>query len=1367
MRLRLVQHPHLSSNHNLSSTHLVFRQRCLLSYVESLSTQELQSTARSSVESYFLSPMQEGMLFHSLHQPSAGFDIEQLVCSLPEHIESTALKWAAEQVVNRHAVFRTSFKWLLVREPIQVVEATADVTFVSDDLSGFPPMVQTEQVERYLEDDRRKGFAMDRAPLTRFALFRLAEQHYKLIWTFHHALLDGRSFVTILNELFALYEARRESRELHLPPPIPYGGYIEWLKRRDPALSEGYWRETLKGFRQATPLVALDGAGVESGHGEEEIRLPEAITDALRKIAAREEVTLNTVVQGAWALLLGRYSNSDDVVCGVTRACRGTFPDAASIVGVFINTLPLRVSIRSGVSLFPWLRQIRTSQLSVRDHELTPLISIQGWSDVARGTPLFESIIVFDNYLLNSRMQAQGGPWAKREVHLRERTNFPLTLYGYGEAELILRLSYDKKRFSFASIRRTLGHLRTVLTAVAGDLNQPITELPLLTEQEQRQILLDWNETSLDYSREKRIHDLFEDQAQRTPEALSVIFRDHHLTYRELSTRANQLARHLEQAGVKPGDRVAICLRRSHKLLVALMATLKAGCAYVPLDPPYPMARIEYVLSDANVAVVITEEGLRDRIGASGAPMISIDTDASIIERHSGDQLSRVFPSETLAYLIYTSGSTGKPKGVMVSHRNVGNFFAAMDRTIGEAGPGVWLAVTSISFDISVLELFWTLAHGFRLVVQEETSDLVAPDASIAGAGYSIPEQISKHRVTHLQCTPSLARMLLDLPGGRSAIGSLRMLLVGGEALAPSIAEELCNTGVGQIFNMYGPTETTIWSTMDRIRGADVTIGRPIANTSVFVLDGDNHPVPVGVPGELYIGGEGVTQGYWNRPELTNERFIQLPFPNHQRVYRTGDLVKYFPDGRLDFLGRVDQQVKIRGHRIELSEIEAVLGEHPYVRGSIVTSADDRHGGKLLVAHIVGRDGSPVSQTDLRQFLSERLPAYMVPGAYAFHDVFPLTPNGKIDRGALASSPINESVTAEAFSAPNGEIERRLAAIWEDVLNTRPIGTRDNFFQLGGHSLLITHLGNRIEQEFGRRLSMADVFQTPTIEGMAALLRKAGVLGSECRVFSLQPGSSRPPFICLGAGPFFLPLAQAIGEDQPFCGVDLNSLRASHLTSPYQLEEIAGHVKKAIRKFQPGGPYFLGGWCLFGVLMYETARQMLAEGDEVALLVMIDSPNLAYEKSLTPLGRLNSRMHKLAFHLRELAQTQARKIPEFVKHQIRIGRNEMRVRRDQNRANLHKLSSDPGYDFERAFQIASRCYNPPSYSGRVMMLQTTERPSSLHWDLGNRWRHLITQMEVIDVPAGHAEMFQDPHVRVLAKHMKARLTQPGLENSSL
>lgn len=1410
------------------------------------------------LRSYNLAPTQEGMLFHHIQDPKSGVDLEQLVCSLHESIESDCLLQACREMLARHEVFRTSFQWENLAKPMQVVAAEVSTPFEFVDLSHLPIESAQEQFNRYLETDRTAGFDLTEAPLTRFALFKFNAENYKLVWTIHHTALDGRSFPLILNELFGVYDARRAGTKIELPELRPYADYISWLETADLAKAESFWREYLRGFTLANQVPALDGTDSnESGRGELEIALSEETTAALRNFAAQEGFTVNTVVQGAWALLLGRYSGSADVVFGATRACRNFAPDAASMVGTFINTLPVRVHIDNDLQLVGWLKQLRASQREIREHEHTSLASLQSWSEVPRGAPLFESILVFDNYDLTRKMQSQGGKWTSREVRLRERTNYPLTLYGYADSKLILKLAYDGQRFNAASIRRMLGHLTTILEAMSAGANIALSRLPFLTAQEERQ-LEDWNRTSVEYSRLPRIHDLIEAQAQQSPEAVALVFRDQSCTYRELDSRANQLARLLGSLGVQPGDRVGVSMERSIEMLVALLATMKAGAAYVPLDPAYPAERIKYVLSDAHVTVILTQEKLRPLVAEFAPTVVALDSESELIATCGNQPVERAFSSESAAYVIYTSGSTGKPKGVMVSHRNVVNFFVGMDQRFGKDGPGVWLAVTSISFDISVLELFWTLSRGFRVVIQEDNFDLPASSAGLsAGAksidfslfyfasdehqtgdkyrlllegakiadqggfsaiwtperhfhafgglyanpaitsaalamitrnlqiragsvvvalhdpirvaeewamvdllskgrvgmsvasgwhdrdfvfapanyaerkkimlrdlevvrslwrgesiqrlngsgkevsisiyprpiqpelpiwitsggdpqtvqlagdmganllthllgqsledlktkigiyrkafkqsgkagrgyvslmlhafvgktdeevegvvrtpfcnylkssvdlmkqvvkglgeefsanalspddmaslidhafhryfatsglfgtvdsclamvqklkdidvdevaclvdfgietetvlrsledlrelsvranrsvemGYSIPEQIFRHRVTHMQCTPSLARMLLANAAGREGLGALHKLLVGGEALPASLAIELQQVSPAEIYNMYGPTETTIWSTMEKLDtpAREVTIGRPIANTTVFVLDASQRPVPVGVPGELYIGGDGVVLGYLNRPELTAERFVRLPF-NHERVYRTGDLVKYLPDGRIQFLGRVDHQVKIRGHRIELEEIEAALRQHPTVGDAIVSAVEHQTEGSVLVAYVVKRDQASPQAAELRQFLAAQLPAYMVPGSYAVLEAFPRTPNGKTDRKRLPHPDIIRE--QKPVVAPRSPVEQKLAAIWREALHVDQVGIHDNFFELGGHSLTAVVVTGKIRMAFASTFPLQAVLDKPTIAQLSDEVERLVAAGG-------QQKPARPPIV--------------------------------------------------------------------------------------------------------------------------------------------------------------------------------------------------------------------------------------------------------------
>ena len=1409
--------------------------------------------------SYRLSPMQEGMLFHHLQAPASGVNVEQLLCSLHESVQVDALMKAWEKIVERHAVMRTSFQWEDCTQPLQIVHDRVDLPFKVTDWRELVADGQKEELDRYLKDDRAAGFEWDRAPLMRVALFQLADDDYKLVWSFHHALLDGRSFHVVLNEVFQVYDASRQDQELQFPAVRPYADYLRWLEALDLSKAEHYWGSVLKDFSAATPLPSAEVGGDGAGSGEQEIRLSEKTTEALVRLCKREGLTLNTAVQGAWGLLLSRYAGSKDVVFGATRACRSFSEDAASMVGTFINTLPVRVAISDEMLMFDWLRQIRASQIAAREYEHTPLALIQSWSGVTPGTPLFESILVFENYLLNSKMHSQTLNWKGREVYLLERTNYPLTLYGYAEPELILKFSYHTNRFDGSSVGRMLGHLRTVLEAFARDRNVPLSDLAILTEGEQHQLLEDWNQTSLNYPREKRIHDLIEQQAARSPESVAVVFRDQQITCGDLNARANQLARFLLDQGLQPEDRVGILMQRSIDMMIALLAVLKAGGAYVPLDSSYPAERLRLVLSDARVPIVLTQANLRDSVSAQGARLIAVDVDWPEISGCSSVPIETQFSSDNLAYVIYTSGSTGKPKGVMVTHRNVVNFFTAMDQKLGPQAKGVWLAVTSIAFDISVLELFWTLASGFRVILQEENYDFPAsgkaisstpatpidfslfyfasdesqggdkyrllmegarfadqhgfsaiwtperhfhafgglfPNPSVTSAalamitknvriragsvvlplhdpvrvaeewavvdqlsqgrvgisfasgwhdrdfvfapenypdrkkimlrdmetvralwrgesivrrsgsgkevkvslfprpvqaelpvwltaggdpqtfrmagesgvnllthllgqslddlkakiaiyrdgfqksgmpgnghvtlmlhafvgnsdeevealvrtpfcnylkssvdlmkqvakglgeefqnvtlteadlsaliehafdryfrtsglfgtpetclaivqklkemgveeiaclvdfgidsetvlnnlenlrslaeksnqpvelGYSIPEQIVRHRVTHMQCTPSLARMIVDTAAGRQGLGLLQKLLIGGEALPVSLKNELHQSGPNELWNMYGPTETTIWSTMEKLdaQSETVSIGRPIANTSVFVLDEKQRPVPIGVPGELYIGGDGVVRGYLNREDLTAERFVALPLlTNAGRVYRTGDLVRYRPDGRLDFLGRLDHQVKIRGHRVELGEIEAALSSHPGVREVIVSAADDADGTKILVAYMT-KSNSDLPGMELRRFLEARLPSYMVPSTFVFLDAIPLTPNGKIDRQRL---PRPELAGRDRPAAPpRNAMETTLGHLWEEALRVQNVGIHDNFFELGGHSLTAIEITARIRTAFSVAMPFQTLLDNPTVAQLSPQLEE--LMGG-----SSTPGKpARPP----------------------------------------------------------------------------------------------------------------------------------------------------------------------------------------------------------------------------------------------------------------
>lgn len=595
--------------------------------------------------------------------------------------------------------------------------------------------------------------------------------------------------------------------------------------------------------------------------------------------------------------------------------------------------------------------------------------------------------------------------------------------------------------------------------------------------------LLEWNRTEADYPRSSTIAELFAAQAARTPDAIAVIAQGRTLTYRQLDESANRLAHRLQHLGVKPDALIGVAMGRSETLVVSLLGILKAGGAYVPLDPTYPEDRLSLVIEDSQMPVLLTTAASRAHLPPAAAGLTILDAEDADLLRESAEEVISQATAANLAYVIYTSGSTGKPKGVMVENRNVVNFFTGMDRAIG-CTPGVWLAVTSVSFDISVLELLWTLTRGFTVVVHGDEGSA------------TIADEITRHRVTHLQMTPSLARMLTLDVRAYAALGSLKQMLLGGEAVPAALINHLRQVFEGEIHNMYGPTETTIWSTTCRVEDADtsVSIGKPIANTQVYMLDADLNPVPVGEIGELFIGGEGVARGYWRRPELTAERFVVIPGLGPDRIYRTGDLARFLPDGNIDFLGRADYQIKLRGHRIEPGEIEALLEKFPGIRQAVVVLREDREGDKRLVAYLVA-DAAGAAATlraagDFRAAAGAKLPDYMVPSAFVFLDELPLTGNGKIDRKALLKLPAPNLASAAAHSAePANEMERTVARAWQQALGISSVGFDDNFFDLGAHSLTVAEAHARLQEALGREIALLDLFQFTTVRALAAHLK--------------------------------------------------------------------------------------------------------------------------------------------------------------------------------------------------------------------------------------------------------------------------------------
>lgn len=1258
--------------------------------------------------SYALTPIQQGMLLHHLAAPDAGFDIEQMIATLREPVNPVALQQAWQRLTDRYDVFRTSFAWEGLSEPLQTVHARAELPWVEVDLSAHTPLAQESTFAEYLEQDRRRGFDPRCAPLARCALFKFDQNEWRLVWTFHHMLADGSVYLALIREAFEHYRSILQGCTLELAPPKPFREFVEWQRAngRNPAAAQ-YWREVLSGVSAPTALPET-GAG-PGGYSEQTVSVT---------AAAPPGVSMTTRVQAAWALVLARNSGESDIVFGATRACRKeTIADAEKVVGLCINTLPVRVRLNDDARVEDWLLGLERDRREMRAFEHTPLVEVQSYSEIPAGSPLFDSIIVFTPRLIGRALKELGGAWLHRDIEFRERTNYPLTLFAYNERDLVLKLAYDRAKFSDSSIARLLAQLAAAVRELSANPAQRLADVSILPEPERQRLLIDWNRTTRPYSTDRLIHQLIEDQAARTPDRTALVFRGQSLTYRELEWRASYLAKVLTGLGAAPEKLVGIYMDRSLDMVIALLAVLKSGAAYVPLDPKYPKDRLAWVLEDTRAGIVLTDSTLLKSLPIHPCEIVCVDNPElwrSAAFEQLDEGVARSGDPSRLAYVLFTSGSSGRPKGVMIEHGNVLNFFAGMDGAleIKSGSQKTWLAVTSISFDISVLEILWTLSRGFKVVLhKEEREERAAPPAStrkidfslfyfsadgggangdryrlliegakfadrhgfsavwtperhfhqfgglypnaaltsaavaavtsrvqiragsvvlplhnpirvaeewavvdnlsggraglsfasgwhvndfalkpenwrdrkrillegigtvrrlwrgegvpapngngepievkifptpvqsdpplwitaatnietfrtageiganlltnllgqkvedlaakiaayrearrahghageghvtlmlhtfvgadtaevrekvrqpfteylktstelvkqarwefpafggtnglervehdqlsredldalmdhafdryfeanglfgsperclqmverLKGAGvdevaalidfgvdtesvlhsleyldivrersnacdaapHSIAGELRHYGVTHLQCTPSLARMLMADAASKAALQPLEKLLLGGEALPPALAREAAGAIGGELLNMYGPTETTVWSTFARVDPANpITIGRPLANTQIYIVDRNLRPVPTGASGELLIGGDGVGRGYLNRPELTAEKFIAHPF-GAGRLYRTGDLARYREDGQIEFLHRLDAQVKIRGHRIELGDIEAALHEHPEVWECAVTAAEDDGGDKRLIAYIV------------------------------------------------------------------------------------------------------------------------------------------------------------------------------------------------------------------------------------------------------------------------------------------------------------------------------------------------------------------------------------------------------------------------------
>jgi amino acid adenylation domain-containing protein len=1309
--------------------------------------------------------------FDQLEPGLAAYNIPAAV-RLKGPLNLSALEQSLNEIVKRHESLRTTFGKVEGR-PTQVIAPTLTIKLPVVDLRKLPASEREIEVRRLVTAEAQRPFDLCQGPLIRATVLRLGDEEHVGLLTMHHIVSDGWSTGILVREVTTLYVAFCAGGASPLPAlPIQYADFAHWQRQwlRGEVLETqiAYWKEQLAG---APALIDLPTdhprPAVQTFRGaHQSLVLPKHLLEGFKALSCQQGMTQFMTLLAAFKVLLYRYTGQDDLIVGTPIANRNRL-ETEGLIGFFVNALALRTDLSGNPSFRELLRRVREVCLGAYGHQDLPFDRLVEELHVKRDltrNPLFQVMFVLHNASLRT-VELPGLTLSPVEGD-SETAHFDLTLQILDtEQGLTAAFVYNTDLFEAATIARMLGNFQILLEGIVANPEQRLSDLPLLTEAERQQLLVEWNDTKTENPQDLCIHQLFEAQAERTPDAIAVVFEAEQLTYRELNRRANQLAHHLRALGVGPDVLVAICVERSLEMIIGLLGILKAGGAFVPVDPAYPKERLAFMLKDAQVPVLLTQERFAAGLPEHKAKVIRLDLGWETFSCQSGENPSGSILHENLAYVIYTSGSTGQPKGVLVSHGAIADHCRNAQRYYELDSRDVVLQFASLSFDVSLEEILPTLIVGARLVIMGTN---LWPPAEFH-------RKISEFGLTVLNLPTAywqeLAREWAGVPEFVPNIQP-RLFIVGGDTMLPEVVRLWQRTPVKSIrlLNAYGPTETTITATAFEIAphpGENTTdqrvpIGRPLANRAIYILDQHGHPVPIGVPGHIYIGGAGMARGYLNRPELTAEKFVPDPFSAAPgaRMYKTGDLARYQPDGNIEFLGRVDHQVKIRGFRIELGEIEAALAQHPAVREAVVLAREDAPDEKRLVAYVVADS----TADELRRFLKDKLPEYMVPAVVVLLAALPVTPNGKVDRRALPAPDRSRPELEKAFVAPRDELELQLAQIWEEVLGVRPVGVTDNFFELGGHSLLAVRLFAIIEKRLGKKLPLMAVFQGATVEHLAGLLRQPATTGPQNSLVPIQSGGSKPPlFLVHPAGGHVFPyvhLAQLLGPDQPCYGLQARGLEEGQ--DPHtRIEDMAAWYIQALQTVQSTGPYLLGGWSMGGVVAFEMAQQLHAQGQRVALLAFFDgripTADETFPEEDAEAILLVERYFGISFGpIESLAELPKDQQLAFMLEQAKsAGLVPAELDVSQARRFVELLRID---------LRATQNYGLHLYPGRITFFKASETLEGASPDQTLGWNDWASGgVEVHVVPGNHANLMYEPHVEVLAEKLTVCLNQAQQE----
>ncbi|MBZ5610762.1 MAG: amino acid adenylation domain-containing protein, partial [Acidobacteriia bacterium] len=1282
-------------------------------------------------------------------------------------LDRAALERAVNTIFERHESLRTRFAEL-DGEPAQVIDPAVRIEIPMEDLSALDDATRRERVTAALRRESAQPFDLARGPMLRLKLLKLGDQEHILLRTVHHIVSDGWSEGVFNRELAALYEAYREGRENPLPPlPVQYADFALWQRayQNEPAFGESlaYWRQQLAGIpeRLELPVDRPRPARQTFEAGEFQATLSGGQVAALKRLSQQNQATLYMTLLAGFGALLARYSGQDDIVVGSPIANRR---DARleELIGCFVNSLVMRVRVKPETSSLELLEQVRRTALDAYRHQDVPFERLVEELSPARSlsaTPLFQVMFAMQNAPAAPRILK--GLLAEPVAGDEPRVPFDLAVHVLEQDQgIAIVWQYNRNLFDRWRIEQMARHYARLLDAMAANADQPVGQVDLLDTEERRRILEEWNDTERAVP-ETTLAEAFEEQAARTPDRVAAVHGSQRITYRRLNERANQLAHSLRDFGVGPEVLVGICLERSLDLLVAQLGVLKAGGAYVPLDPNYPFERLKYIVRDSQVSLVLSNARFRKRIPSDRI----VDVEEVLRRPASRARLECGITPDHAAYVIYTSGSTGQPKGVVATHRSTLNRLAWMWERYPFQSDDVCCAKTSLNFVDSISEIFGPLLRGVPLVIM---SDEDVKDVR------RILELVKAHRITRLVMVPALLREVLEmLPLADPEPSCLRLVVTSGEALPRELAEQFaaCMPEQTRLLNLYGSSEvagdvTYFEASTAPIRGP-VPIGRPISNTQIYIVDSRLNPVPAGVAGELLAGGLNVARGYWNRPELTAERFLPDPFSRRAgaRLYRTGDVARWLPDGNIEYLGRADRQVKIRGFRVELGEVESAMSRHAAVAQALASLQTDRSGEKRLVAYLVPRPGAAEpAAAQLRKHLARDLPDFMLPWAFVWMAALPLGPTGKIDRNALPA-PDRARDEASPYRAPRDEREEVLAILFCELLGVERVGIDDDFFALGGHSLAAMRLVSRIKALLGAEVLPALLFEEPTIAGLAAAMQ-SGEPGPSTCIVPIQPRGVKPPFFCVHGmgGPVISlrHLGQCLGADQPTFGVQavgLDGKQAPHAT----VEDMASHYVREMRTIQPAGPYYLGGWSFGGVVAFEMAQQLRASGETVALVALFDSSVTRYlPAGQSPGHKLQVLKSHISFHSAQLWQLPFRQRISYCRSLL--------SRRWNNAALRWKYAGLEQelpvlYDVLEVQMVAALNYHPNPYDSKLTLLRSVYSKNIHKGSRTLGWELLTPHaVEVLDVPGDHNSMLQPPNVRILADKLAACLEKARQEN---